>query len=231
MFAFVVDSLTMEQIRRESATLGLRPCAVVYRPLASVTLLQRLVPQSRRTMILLTPQNQETDLSIIRNNKLVYTRTARLAEFTDPGEMTNQLAVEVRRSLASASLTPDAEDQHLYLFGTLHDLEKLVEDLAEELAIPASLLDPLRAEQVEGPVPDGAGRLAPLLGAVYGHFGQSHPLDFLHPKRPPRAAQLLSSRRRLCRRRRCAARRRRVSPVGPPCPGRGGDRRLTRLAR
>jgi hypothetical protein len=185
VFAFVVDSPTMEQIRRESAALGLKPSAVVYRPLASVTLLRRLVSQSRRTMILLTLHDREADLSIIRNNRLVYTRTARLGEFTDLAEMTNQLAIEVRRSLAAASLTPDAEDQHLYLFGTLRDREKLVEDLAEELALPASLLDPLRAEQIEGPVPDAVGRLSPLLGAVYEHFGQSHPLDFLHPKRPP----------------------------------------------
>jgi hypothetical protein len=87
--------------------------------------------------------------------------------------------------LAAASLTPDAELQHLYVFGALQETEQLVQDLAEELSLPASLLDPLRAEQVEGPTPESVGRLSPLLGAVYDHYAKSHATDFLHPKEPP----------------------------------------------
>ena len=32
---------------------------------------------------------------------------------------------------------------------------------------------------------------------IHEHFGRAHPLDFLHPKQPPRTAQLLSPRRGL----------------------------------
>lgn len=191
VFAFVVDSLTVEQVTSEAAQLGLKPCAIAYRPLASVSLLRRLVPQSRRTMILLTLHDREADLSIVRNNRLVYTRTARLGDVDTIDEVANQLAVEVRRSLAAASLTPDAEDQHLYLFGILQESEKLVERLAEDLALPASLLDPLRAEHIEGPAPEAVGRLAPLLGLIYEHVTHSPSVDFLHPKRPPAPPNLL----------------------------------------
>ena len=123
---------------------------MVYRPLSSVTLLQRLVPQSRRTMVLITLHDREADLSIVRNGHLLYTRTARLVETNNLGDIAAQLAVEVRRSLAAAALTADPEEQHLYVFGAWDESEQLVEDLADDLALPASLLDPLRSEHVEG---------------------------------------------------------------------------------
>ena len=120
-------------------------------------MLQRLVPQSRRTMMLITLHDREADLSIVRNGRLLYTRTARLVETNNLGDIAAQLAVEVRRSLAAASLTADAEEQHLYVFGAWDDSEQLVEDLAEDLALPASLLDPLRSEHIEGTPPANVG--------------------------------------------------------------------------
>ncbi len=184
-FAFAVDAATLQQVLAEAAIASLKPIAVVYRPLASITLLRRAVPQSRRTMILVTLHDREADISIVRGGGLVYTRTARLSETRNVGDIAAQLALEIRRSLAAASLTPDAEEQHLYVFGALQETEQLVTDLAEELSLPASLLDPLRAEHVDGPTPDAVGRLSPLLGMVYDHYGQSHATDFLHPKQPP----------------------------------------------
>lgn len=184
-FAFAVDRVTLEQVQAEAARASLKPSAIVYRPLASMTLLRRAVPQSRRTMILATLHDREADISIVRGSGLLYTRTARLSETRNVGDIAAQLATEIRRSLAAASLAPDAEDQHLYVFGALQETEQLVTDLAEELSLPASLLDPLRAEHVVGPTPDAVGRLSPLLGAVYDQFGKSHAIDFLHPKEPP----------------------------------------------
>ena len=184
-FAFAVDAATLEHVRSEAAKASLKPCAIVYRPLASVTLLRRAVPQSRRTMILIALHDREADISVVRGGGLVYTRTARLNETRNVGDIAAQLAIEIRRSLAAASLVPDAEEQHLYVFGALQETEQLVTDLAEELSLPASLLDPLRAEHVDGPTPDAVGRLSPLLGMVYDHYGESHATDFLHPKRPP----------------------------------------------
>ncbi len=185
VFAFAVDGTTIEQVNSESAKAGLKPCALVYRPLSSVTLLQRLVPQSLRTMVLVTLHDREADLSIVRNGRLLYTRTARLVESNNLGDVAAQLAVEVRRSLAAASLTADPEEQHLYVFGAFDDGEQLVQDLAEELALPASLLDPLHREHVEGTQPASVARMAPLIGMIHEHFDGAHPLDFLHPKQPP----------------------------------------------
>ena len=184
-FAFAVDANTIEQVVAEAAKASLKLVAIVYRPLASVTLLRRVVPHSQRTMILVTLHDREADISIVRGGGLAYTRTARLSETSNVGDVAAQLAMEVRRSLAAASLSPDAEQQHLYVFGALQETEQLVQDLAEELSLPASLLDPLRAEQVEGPTPNRVGRLSPLLGMVYDHYGQSHATDFLHPEKPP----------------------------------------------
>ncbi|MHB0956031.1 MAG: type IV pilus biogenesis protein PilM [Pirellulaceae bacterium] len=185
VFAFVVDGSTIQQIHSEASKAGLKLCALVYRPLSSVTLLQRLVPQSRRTMLLVTLHDREADLSIVRNGHLLYTRTARLVESNNLGDIAAQLAVEVRRSLAAASLTADPEEQHLYVFGSFDESEQLVQDLAEELSLPASLLDPLIRENVEGIPPASVGRIPPLIGMIHEHFDATHPLDFLHPKRPP----------------------------------------------
>ncbi|MFO7904104.1 MAG: hypothetical protein R6U98_15680, partial [Pirellulaceae bacterium] len=183
-FAFCVEAGEMQRVMAEAAKASLKPAEIVYRPLASITLLRRVVPQSRRTMILVTRHNREADISIVRGGSIVYTRTARLGETPNIGDIASQLAMEVRRSLAAASLTPDEEEQHLYMFGALEETEQLVQELAEELSLPASLLDPLRVERVEGSTPDAVGRLAPLLGMVYDHYGHTHAVDFLHPKKP-----------------------------------------------
>ncbi len=185
VFAFAVDGPTIEQVRSEAVKAGANLRAVVYRPLASVTLLRRLVPQSVRTMVLVTLHDREADLSIVRAGRLLYTRTARLVETNNLGDVAAQLAVEVRRSLAAASLTLDAEEQHLYVFGAWDDGERLVEDLAEDLALPTSLLDPLRSERFDGAPPANVTRFAPLIGMVHEHYEGSHLLDFLHPKQPP----------------------------------------------
>ena len=200
-FAFAVDATTIEQVKAEAAKASLKPCEIVYRPLASVTLLRRVVPQSQRTMILVTLHDREADISIVRSGGLIYTRTARLSDTKNVGDIAAQLAVEIRRSLAAASLTTDAEEQHLYVFGALKETEQLVQDLAEELSLPASLLDPLRAEQVEGPTPDRVGRLSPLLGMVYDHYGAIARGRFPASKRASGAAESRAAHRSLCRRR------------------------------
>ncbi len=184
-FAFIVEQGTLDHVKQVCDQASARLIAVVYRPLACVSLLQRVVPQSQRTMILATVQSNEADLSITRHGRLVYTRTARLGDCETAEATAEKLVVEVRRSLAAASLTAGAEDQHMYLFGALEDSERLVELLAEQLSIPVSLLDPLRNDRIEGAAPENASRVASLLGMVHEHFAGAHPLDFLHPKQPP----------------------------------------------
>ncbi len=95
-FAFAVDTTTLEQVRGEAERAGLQLAAIVYRPLASVTLLKRVVPQSSRTMILITLHDREADISIVRHGGLVYTRTARLSEVRNVGDVAAQLSMEVR---------------------------------------------------------------------------------------------------------------------------------------
>ena len=95
-FAFAVDAATIEQVNAEAAKAALKPSAIVYRPLASVTLLQRVVPQSQQTMILVTLHDREADISIVRGGGLAYTRTARLSETRNVGDIAAQLAVALK---------------------------------------------------------------------------------------------------------------------------------------
>lgn len=185
VFAFVVDAATLEHATGELAKASCKPIALVYRSLASVSLLRQMVRMSHRTTVLVTLHDREADLSIVRSGRLLYTRTARLSETRNVSELSGQLSVEVRRSLAAASLATDNEDLHLYLFGTLDECQQLVQDLADDLSVPTSLLDPARAAEFAGEPPENVGRFAPLLGMVHEHFQNGHPVDFLHPKRPP----------------------------------------------
>jgi Tfp pilus assembly PilM family ATPase len=185
VFAFAVDNATLKQVKEECEKASLKPLAIVYRPLASVSLLQRMVPRPERTMMLVTLHTQEADLSVVRHGKLLYTRTARLGAVEESSDLAGQLAVEVRRSLAAASLAADADDQHVYLFGSRDESEQLVQDLAEELSLPVTLLDPFTASDQPGLVSGDVGRVAPLLGMVYEHADQSFPVNFLQPKQPP----------------------------------------------
>lgn len=185
VFAFVADAATLEQVNTECSKAGLTPAAILYRPLGAVSALRRMVPGSRWVMILVTLHDEDADLSIVRGADLLYTRTARIGKTEDNAALARQLAVEIQRSVAAASLTPDADGQHVYVFGSLSEYQSLVEELADELSLPVSLLDPLRLESKEGEPPARVGRLAPLLGMVYEHIDGSHPLDFCHPKEPP----------------------------------------------
>jgi len=185
VFAFVVESTVMDDVQQQCTAAGLKVTSVVYRALASVSLLQHLVPAADRVMVLVTLHDLEADLSIVQHGRLIFTRTARLSETRNLGELARQLSIEARRSLAAASLTVDAEQQHLYLFGSLEQSEQLVQQLADELALPASLLDPLQGFDATDVPPLELGRVAPLLGMVQSHFQQTQSVDFLNPKQPP----------------------------------------------
>jgi len=185
VFAFVADATTLEQVDAECGKAGVKPAAILYRPLGAVSALRRMVPESPWAMILVTLHDEEADLSIVRAEELLYTRTARIGKTDDDAARARQVAVEIRRSLAAASLAPGAEGQHAYVFGSLDEHQKLVEKLADELSLPVSLLDPLRMESKEGQPPPRVGRIAPLLGMVYEHVDGKHPLDFRNPKKPP----------------------------------------------
>ncbi len=185
VFAFIVESGTIESIQAECTRASLKPQAILYRPLASIALLRHVVRSSTQTMTVVTLHNQEADVSIVRGDRFVYTRTVRLGKSDNVSDLARKLVVEIRRSLAAASLATDSEDQHIYLFGSRRQEESLVQKLADSMDLPVSLLDPMQTETQLSPMPEQVSCLTPLLGMVMEYDQKKYLLNFLDPKKPP----------------------------------------------
>ncbi|MCH5375099.1 MAG: hypothetical protein JJ992_14080, partial [Planctomycetes bacterium] len=78
-------------------------------------------------------------------------------------------------------------NDRVYLIGGKRDHESLVELIDQQESLSARVLDPFALTGVaETRVPPEQGRFAPLLGMLLDEVVDSHPIDFLHPRRPAR---------------------------------------------
>ncbi len=184
-----LSSDELQRVQRRCGAAGLKPQRVVLRPLASISLFRRLVPGTQHTCLVLDRVGREVDLNIVAQGRLVLSRTVRLpAEISDE-ELPERLLAEIHRTLLAAprERLGDAAIDRVYLLGGQQDHHGLAEQIDEQESLSARVLDPFALTGVaETRVPPDRGRFAPLLGMLLDEVVGSHPVDFLHPRRPPK---------------------------------------------
>jgi len=192
--AVALSPSELERLREECAAAGLKPSRMLLRPLASASLFLQSADMPEDVCLLVNRIGCEVDLNVIAQGDVAFSRTARLPEGADSSEVANRLRAEIHRTLAAAPRDQIGDDpiECVYIFGGPGDHEELLEQIAEELSIPARRFDPFSAvgtRRLE--LPDDRGRFAALLGMLLDEATGSHAIDFLHPRKPPRPVNRL----------------------------------------
>ena len=187
----IAAAITRDELARIEQTClaaGVKPARMLLRPFASASLFVRAAEPSEDAYLLVNRFTDEADLTIVVDQKPVFFRTVRLPEGGSEAEATARLLAEVKRTLAAAPQTHlgDEAAECVYLFGRAGDHQELVEQIRDEVDLPAKVFDPFEALRVgEELVPEDSGRFAPLLGMLLDEAAGSHAVDLLHPRKRP----------------------------------------------
>lgn len=187
--AAVLPAARLARINAICATAGITPHRMLLRPFASASLFAQTVSPPEDVCLLVNRVADEVDLTVLVRGKVIFSRTARLPGEADQETTLQRLVAEINRTMAVSqeSMVGESEVEGIYIFGTPGDQQDLVDEIREELALPAMVIDPFVAVDVApGVVPDNAGSFASLLGMLLDEArGGTHAIDFLHPRKPP----------------------------------------------
>jgi cell division ATPase FtsA len=183
----------LQQIRDVCQKAGLRPKRVVLRPCAAASLFCRRQADGRpRVRLLVDLLEDEADLTVMVDRKVIFLRTARLPSDPLTGEDgLHALIAEFRRTMAAVqNQLGGRKVESIVLCGTGPQHAALAEVIDQRLGTPVELFDPFTGIATEGEArrtaPEHPGRFAPLLGLICDEVsGEPHAVDFLHPRKRP----------------------------------------------
>jgi len=173
---------TCQQAKLEARRIGLRS-------FSSGWLLARRRGDRADVTMLVDPQSDEVDLTVIAHGQVVFSRTVRLAN-ADSDEYESSLIAEIRRTQLAVHNTTVSESLTSICFWQGVSSDALRKRIDEELSLVVEDVDPL-AEWELGPHAETdnrelLGRLASLFGMVEEEvFDGQQRFDFLHPRQPP----------------------------------------------
>ncbi len=188
--AMAISPDTLEEIKRQAAAAGLKPERMVYRPLAAASLFRRLNAGEDPSCLLINRTGCEADLDVLKEGKVLLSRTVRLPPGAEEAESNERLQAEIIRTLAIAPLqqTDDEAAPQVYVLGSDQQHHELIEQLMMDRGLAAKALDPFVALKVPEQIlrPD-RGRFSSLLGMLLDEAAAAHAIDLLHPRksRPP----------------------------------------------
>ncbi|MHB8903058.1 MAG: type IV pilus biogenesis protein PilM, partial [Thermoguttaceae bacterium] len=192
VLAAAVAPEQMSEIDSLCRKAGLKPSRVLLRPCPAASLLCRAHPaeQAGQVRLIIDLLGDEADLTVVRDQTVVFLRSARLAaNALESADGVEVLESEIRRTMAAAqNLLKGQKVDSLLLFGTSLKHNELRSNFARRFKLPVDGFDPFEGLKLKGDVrrsvpPDG-DRFAPLLGALLDEIERDRPaLDFLHPRR------------------------------------------------
>jgi hypothetical protein len=178
-----------EEITATCAVAGVKPCRLLFRPLASASLLARVVAPSESVCLVVNRLADEVDLTVLVEGRPALLRTVRLPSVASEDKLTQRLLSEINRTAVVAMQNePDGGAiERVYILGAPAKRQWLADRIRDDLLLPVTVVDPF--ESVDLPdelVPTNPGRFAPLLGMLLDeiHDG-AHAVDFLHPRKKP----------------------------------------------
>ncbi len=167
---------------------GLKLKRVVLRPFATLDLLKPHL--SNDALSLIVDQNTDsTDMSIVKGDMLLSTRTVRLPDSLTPEQSSKQLITEVRRTVASHKISADSDAiQDIVVPGQEVQHRHLKGNLEGQLGMNVKFLSPFDLADVQsGLDKDSAvspARFASLFGALETEVAGEQPrLDFVNVRK------------------------------------------------
>ncbi|HEY0983052.1 hypothetical protein [Schlesneria sp.] len=193
--AAALASQELTRINAVCSAASVTPDRLLVRPYETASLFLKHNPLESGFALLVNVIDDDVDLIVVDSQRPLFFRSVRL-----PGKLGNEsaetrLVHEIRRTLlvappeGSAARTIDT----IYLLGTSSDYERVRERVSQGATTNVELYDPLSGF-LPGKdwKPLTSGRLVPLLGMLVNEAkGGTHAIDFLHPRRPPKAKNQL----------------------------------------
>ncbi len=188
VLAMAVSGDQAGKIRETVELAGLRLRHLVLRPFAAAELLRSHQPSSN-CRVVLEPLWRQADISVVRDDYVVLTRTVRVPDTYSDEQFDAWLPDEISRTIAAASNQTGAETvDEIVVCGSESLHRRLREELSEKFQIPATFYDPFDAVSTgsEFEKPERIDGFASLLGSlIQSTASENHAVDFLNPRRPP----------------------------------------------
>ena len=179
----------LQEITATCAVAGVKPGRLLFRPLASASLLTRAAAPSEQVCLVVNRLADEVDLTVLVEGRPSLLRTVRLPAVSSEDKLTQRLIGEINRT-AVVAMQNESEGgpiERVYLLGSPGKRQWLADRIRDDLLLPVTVVDPFDfVDLADEPVPANPGRFAPLLGMLLDeiHDG-AHAIDFLHPRKQP----------------------------------------------
>ncbi|MDB4458931.1 hypothetical protein N9068_02625, partial [bacterium] len=166
---------------------GLKVKHLLLRPLATIDLLGEELSDGECRLII-DPNGDQTDMSVVDGSLVLTTRTIRLAASSDVGERTSTLLSEARRTLASAkSALGNRNISEVVVFGESEHYVNLAKEIETKLELSVRLVMPSQFASIASgcELPESSERFAGVLGALEKQStNDKYRLDFVNPRKP-----------------------------------------------
>ena len=166
---------------------GLKIKHIVLRPFALIDLIRSKLAHGQ-CKLLVDPNGDQTDMTIVDGDALITTRTVRMPTSDDANRRADSMLSEVKRTLASSRKTLGSRKvTEVLIMGTASQHKMLEGNLRGQLELNVEFVSALDHASVESTLttPENEERYASLIGSlVRHHSANSHTVDFVNPRRP-----------------------------------------------
>jgi Tfp pilus assembly PilM family ATPase len=189
VLASAISPKVADRARSVVELAGLKLKQLVLRPYATLDLLRTRFKSSDCRLII-DPNCNSIDLTIVEGKKLVATRTVRVPDSFNDNERANQLISEVRRTLASSKRSMGGKKiVEVILCDDPTTNKHLSGDLTKRLELPVSFIDPFKESNLSGVSRVSNVDRPYLFTSVLGSMsqmaaGDRPEIDFVNPRRP-----------------------------------------------
>lgn len=187
VLAIGISPELQEQVRTIATQAGIKVKHIVLRPFSSIGLIRsRLAGDECR--LLIDPNGDQTDMTIVDGDSLIGTRTVRIPESYDANQRADSMLSEVRRTIASSrKMLGERKISEVMMFGDAASNKILEGNLRSQLDLGVEFIQAVSMAPLASGCkkPKNAERYAAVLGALVQHTSsRPHTIDFVNPRRP-----------------------------------------------
>ena len=165
---------------------GLKIKHIVLRPYATIDLVKKKILDDQARLIV-DPNGDTTDMTIVEGAKLLATRTVRIPSSYDANQRSESLLSEVRRTLASSrKMLGEKKVSSILMFAEEKENKPLAGNLKNHLDLEIEFLNPLTEAHATSALqtPEQIERYAALLGSLKQQGSPAtHAIDFVNPRK------------------------------------------------
>ncbi len=189
VLAGAVSPQIMEQTKQIVDDAGLKLSKMVLRPYSTCELFRAELGDHKARMII-DPNDEQFDLTLVTGTELLATRTVRTPKDYESEEVARKMVGQIRRTITStAGLLEGGQLEEFLIVGAENRLPHMKQMLNENFEQTVTFVDPYTTapgiSDVAQNMPEHPDRFAALIGALIREASsQAHSIDFVNPRRP-----------------------------------------------